>query len=356
MKLIFIIAFLSSAFLWTLPIAHSYIRLWNWSIKLLTHVGAYGSGSQGIIDAYAYLLNWYHLFINYWFFVLLAVGTLLFSLIQIIKKNTTRKIFFLLAVALCVLIQFAFIAKHYDEHYLLPTLGLFSSIFVLLFVGIKSEKTILKIVVFALIAIFTVQSLTCAIKYRTRLNDVTKNILDFNAMIHSKYPNSIYVGGIEAMPSRNSEFALFWGNDRNPGEQEELLRLYPNNLSYFCNNIDDPETVYGFGIYNFKEKLWADDLIKSNSRIIFMAPTDYNFSETPYTVKLLEKGKYSSAYLLIDSTERQANDLFQKALKLSQEKDYKQAFVYAFKSKDLHYQPQDKVDYLLYLIYRSLRN
>ncbi len=354
MKFLFLAVSAVSLFLWTIPIIPSYGWVGGWITRLLTHTGEYGSGTQGFINLSLFLLNCNIILSKCWYLMLFGLGALILSLGQIIKNPMSRGTSFFLATAFCVLVQLAIIAKHYDDHYLVAAISLFSPLFVLAYVNVKNKNIFLKATVFLCIIVFIVQSLGNALAYSKQLSGYTKAAVSFNNMIHEKYADFIFVG-VFPMPMSTSEAAFFWGNDRDNRQQDELANLYPKRLAYFLTNMND-YAPYVSGIYSIKQRVWADDLITSGARVMFVAPKGYDFSQTPYTVLPLEQGKYAASYLLVASTEKQAEMLFDAAIKLLEAGDYPQAFVLALKSKQLHYQPAGKVDYLLSVIYPRIKH
>ena len=202
--------------------------------------------------------------------------------------------------------------------------------------------------------IFIIQALGHALAYNKRLSGYTKDAVNFNNLIHAKYPGSIFVG-VFPMPMANPEGAFFLGNDWDNSQQDELSRVYPKNLAYFSGNINT-YAVYVSGIYSIGQRVWADDLIASGAKVIFVAPKTYDFFQTPYTLMPLDQGKYAASYLLVQSTEKQANDFFEAAVKLSAQGDYLHAFAFALKSRGLHYQPSEKIDFLLSILFQRIKH
>jgi len=355
MKPVFILITIVSFVLWTLPIIALYPKLWGWAIELLTHTGVYGNGDQGIIDLNAYLMTWKHLFQEFWFFILFAVGIVTISSIQLIKKREHRAVFFSWAISATILIQFMLIAKHFDEHYLVIVLNSFGPIFVAVYLQWMPKGVLGRIFILALIGTGIIQSAIITSRYASRLDHLTKAVVGFNDMVHSKYPDAIYIGSYLVSPIRSPEYALFMGNDSSGGgEKEELTRLYPKNFSFFTESRDISGTCT-YGLYDFKGPVWADDLLVDYSHIIFIN-SGYDFSDSPYVVKPLEEGEFSKAYLLVGSTEKAANAFFNAAIQELQKGDYPQAFALALKARQLHYQPQGKVDYFLSIVYPHLNH
>jgi hypothetical protein len=218
---------------------------------------------------------------------------------------------------------------------------------------VKNKNSYFKAAISLYIILFIIQSLANALVYNKQLSGYTRDAVSFNKMIHDKYLEFRFVG-VFPMPMANPEGAFFQGNDWDNNQSNELAEIYPKNLAYFSNNLN-AYAPYVSGIYSIKQRVWADDLINSGERVIFVGPKGYDFSQTPYTVIPLDEGKYAQAYLLTGSTEKMADNLFEASLKLSEKGDFPHAFAFALKSRELHYQPVQKVDYLLHLIYQSIK-
>jgi len=354
MKSLFLFASVISCFFWTISIIPSYGWIWAWVVKLVTHVGEYGSGDKGFINFHQYLVDWHTILGKCTLLILFALVAVVISLRQLIKDRSHKGAIFVLATAFCILLQLAVIAKHYDEHYLVSAINLFSPLFVLFYLNCKNKSSFFKGVVFAYIMVFIVQALGNALVYDKKLTGYTQDAVRFNNMIHAKYPNFIFIG-MFPMPMANPEAAFFWGNDRDNRQQDELANLYPKRLAYFGNNIND-YAPYVYGIYSIKQRVWADDLIKNGSNVIFVAPKGYDFSQSPYTVLPIEQAKFAAAYLLVGSTEKQANELLEVSFRLLKAGDYKDAFACALKSRELHYQPVEKADIVLSILYPHIKH
>jgi len=355
-KLLFIAVSAISCFLWSVPIIPHYAWMWHWIYQLITHTQRYGAGDQGFINPSQYIAVWQYIIVNMCSsLTFFAIAALLINLRQIIKnRSIDRGTFFLWATILCILIQFALIAKHYDDHYFVSSMNLFGPFFVLFYLNVKNKNLFFKTVISLCMMIFVVQSVGHALKFAQRLSVHTKETLRFNDMLHSKYPDFTFVG-VFPMPLSNPEAAFFWGNDRDNRQADELSALYPKNLAYFYENVND-YAPYISGIYSIKQRLWAEDLIMSGSHVLFIAPQGYDFSQTPYMVVPLEQGQYAAAYLLVKSTEKQANELFDASIKLSEIGDFQNAVAFALESRELHYQPDGRITFLLSRIYHQMKS
>jgi hypothetical protein len=339
---------------WTIPIISSFPWIGHWIVKLITHTEKYGAGRPGLLPP-AYPWNWQCIIFDVCSpLTLFAFPALLLNLWEIIRNRASKASVFFLATAFCILVQFALIAKHCDEHYLVSVMNLFGPLFVLFYLNVKNKNLFFKTIVSLCIIIFMAQSLRHVLDYNKQLSGYTKEAVRFNNMIHTKYPDFIFLG-VFPMPMLTHEAAFFWGNDRDSGQQDELSTLYPKNLAYFFDNAND-YAPYTSGIYSIKQRVWADDLIASGSRVLFVVPKGYDFSRTPYTVIPVEQGEHAAACLLVKSTEKQANDFFETSVKLLEAGDYPRAFAFALKSKELHYQPEGKIDFLLSLFYSHMKH
>ncbi len=150
----------------------------------------------------------------------------------------------------------------------------------------------------------------------------------------------------------NKDYALFLGNNTsNRVESEDIARVYPQSLYFNAEGFDSD--IYGYGIWNSKQRIFADDILASSACVIFLS--GFDFDQTPYKLRLLERSKYANAYLLVGSTEKEASVLFSLAKENLEKGNYPQAFALALKSRQLNFQPRGEVDYFLALIYSHLK-
>ena len=356
-KFLFVFVFVLSCVLWTIPVISSYALIWSWLIKLLTHVGRHGSGAQGFVMLPQYLTDWRTMLGRCGYltaFALIAGGL---SLIQAVRSRTvSREAGFFFATAFCILAQFALIAKHYDDHYLVAVISMFSPLFVFFYLSVKNKGVVFKAAVSVYIFLFIMLSIGQALIFYKQLSGFTNDAVSFHDRLLAKYPDYDLVG-IFPMPMLTPQAAFFWGNDRDTSVQDELANLYPKSLAYFDNySSTNSQAAYLSGIYQIKHRVWAEDLLEAGAQVVLLGPKGYDFSQSPYKVTLLEQGKYAAAYLLTGSTEKQADHFFVASFKLAQAGDFPHAFAFALKSRELHYQPVQKVDLLLSMIYQSIKH
>ncbi|MDE2028073.1 MAG: hypothetical protein KGK03_06520 [Candidatus Omnitrophica bacterium] len=348
MKPVAVVVTAASFMLWTIPILSSYRLLWAWLFALLTHTGHYGNGNAGFIDIKEYMATWAYIFHNYWFFVLLPAAFLLFP----------RSSFFVRAVSLMVLLQFVLIAKHFDDHYLVIAVDSLAPALVLFYLERVAGKKVFRTAALLLIIVSVIVCSIITLQYSSRIAALTREVVGFSEMIHAKYPHSIYIGSYLRLPLSTPEYALFMGNDSSGGaENQELSKLYPDYYAFFTEGKDDVPGTCSWGLWHFDRRVFADDLLKQypHRRIIFIN-SGYGFDQTPYITRPLEDGRYSHAYLLVGSQENAADSLFDMAIDAAQRSQYSQAFAFALKSYQLHYQPEGKIKYLLSILYPYVRH
>jgi len=353
-RFLFIAASVLSFVLWTIPIISSYSWIGSWVFKLTTHVGGYGSGAVGFVDWHQYLLNWHSILNRCGFLIAAAFIALIVSSWQAIRARSIQGTGFIWSTAFCILLQLSLIAKHYDDHYLVSAINLFGSFFVLFYLRLANKRSLLKAGIALCMILFVAQSLKSALAYNKQLSQHTREALQFNGMIHAKYADFMIIG-INGVPMPVPEIAFFWGNDRDRGEQDELMKLHSGYLAYFSNSLN-VDSIYDTGLYSFEKRLWAADLIAAGSKVIVVVPKGYDIAQTPYNLLPLEQGKFTNVYFLAGSTDKQANDLFEAAMQLSQNGDYARAFAVALKSRELRYRPVEKVDLLLSLLYQQMKH
>jgi hypothetical protein len=97
-----------------------------------------------------------------------------------------------------------------------------------------------------------------------------------------------------------------------------------------------------------------NDLLERFSGVIFQGDDSYgdilDVKGAPFTVRLLEKGRMESAYLLTATTEKQAVMFFAEGARFLQEGNYAQALAFAKQAKAFHYQPESSVDQFIKFI------
>jgi hypothetical protein len=325
-KNLFLRIFAVSFFVWTLPIISRYPYLLKWIYQIFTHTGIYGSGGVGIIDIHKYCSSWVNIIVGQRAFVgfLFAASVLCFW--KFARKKWDRGAFFLVATILGVLFQFAVVAKHPDTHYLLAGLGLFSALLALFYWQGPVRYVLGRGLVFVFILIFILIGTWRANEYRLNEARATKDVLAFYEHIHEKYKGFIFVG---YGPSSGLESAFSFG-DLYTGSFDELFRLYPNSFSF---------SIWANRIVNFKGRVLSNDLLAQYPGVIFQGDSDFDFSSTPFSVRLLEKGPSESIFLLTGTTEKQAIMCHLAAFHFFQTGDYGKALAWETRAKEFHYLP-----------------
>ncbi|MBF0489460.1 MAG: hypothetical protein HQL15_02420 [Candidatus Omnitrophica bacterium] len=352
---IFILTCSLSFILWTLPILYKYPVMGQWLLGILNHTGAYGMGSQGIIDWHEFFAHLFKdIFNNCWLYVLSIGGIFIYSSIQMIKNRSNRTIRFQWAAALGVLLQITIVAKHFSLHYLVPGIGLCGSVFFLFYIDKMMGNKRLKIMITLFIVLFILEnireSIVCSNKYFMLTNDIHS----FQERIYSKYPACTIIASHSKTMSLylSQNYALFFGNRYSSHrENQEILETHPHSY-YFNPDLVDSDTD-SYGIWNSNNRVFADDLLSSSACTIFIAGHD--FTQSPFLLRQIETSTYANAYLLLGSTEKEANELFSKAEDFLNKGNYPTAFALALKSRELNYQPRNKVELLMTIIYHKIK-
>jgi hypothetical protein len=115
----------------------------------------------------------------------------------------------------------------------------------------------------------------------------------------------------------------------------------------------DPR-VESYGIWDYKQRVLADDIIPSCPCAIFIKYATGDMSSYPFQVRLIDHSKFLNAFLLINSTEKLANFLFEQAMNSFQNGNFRQALMLGLKCKQLNYEPRGQLEYFLAISYQNL--
>ncbi|MBF0483294.1 MAG: hypothetical protein HQL25_01175 [Candidatus Omnitrophica bacterium] len=345
-KSVFIVLCVASFVAFTLPVLKEYRTLWYWINALSFHTGVYASGKNGFIDFSSFFINLKIMFIRYWFFMLFGCLVWVWSSWKIFKRDKAKGIFFLWSISFSVLLQFMMVAKHFSHHYMLIGISLFSSLLFLYYLTQMAKYKIGKVIAGVFIVIFSIFFIVQSFIYSNKAAVMNKEILEFRQNINSKYDKCVSLG-YYGQPVLNPEYALFFGNFFSGlSLKEELSKIYPKYL-YFNRDY--------YRIYNFKDVVFADDLLPQVPCVIFVG-NQYDFTLGPYSVELLEQGKYANVYGLVSSNEKFAQRFADIAIKELQSGNFVKALQLALQSKKLKFFPQHTIDGLISEIVKNIKN
>ena len=372
LKLLFTLVSLLSFCLWTLPIIHLYPDLWAWVKGIATHTGVYGNENQGIVnwpDIIKDILK--NILPGYWLFMIFCISAFLWSSIKIIraKKEPVQK--FLCAITFGIICQFAMVAQHYSSHYLLTGIGLFSSAFVLFYIGALAQHKTLKILTLIFILIFTLQGSIQAGIYCSKLASLTKEVSSLTQKIYAQFPGSAVIAPADTNPFFSQEHALLFANgfysrllynkSFTHKESEKLSILYPHSLYFNFDATSISNDNPGYGICDFNKRVYADDAMASypyvlllNYKFDFNYHNGFSFSNHPYSMRLIDDSKYADIYLLTGSSDKESSELLSASMAYLEKGRYREAFALALKSRELNYQPKGQVEFILSVIYNRL--
>jgi hypothetical protein len=342
-KILFVLLFGVSFVGWTWPIISKYFLVWHFISGILSHTGVY-SGQKAGRDSYNYILNWKSIFVGQGLFIMIAFVAMLFALWNLWQKKQRKASIVLFAVSLGVLLQFAVVAKYPGPHYLLPGIGLFGALLGLFYLSGHGSKEQVRQIVGVLILGTVLVGTWRALEYRSNLARLTEDIIVFYEHIHAKYQGYVFLGYYR---SSGQDAALRFGDGWNgqPALKEEMSLLFPDRFFFMWGSNR---------VNNFKDRVFLNDLLERFSGVIFQGDDSYgdilDVKGAPFTVRLLEKGRMESAYLLTATTEKQAVMFFAEGARFLQEGNYAQALAFAKQAKAFHYQPESSVDQFIKFI------
>ncbi len=340
----------------TLPIVGKYLQLFSWIGMILGHSSLYGGGSKEFFDGKYFMAHLGIMIEFYWFFIFPALGLFIWSLVRMIKNWQDRNAFFIGTLSICCLLHFAVVANHFSAHYLLPCFALFAPMLVVFYLDQAANYRIVKPLTMVLILIFMGGHAVYTMAYYKKLQAFTHEIRQFGDKISVTYPQCTIIPSTseDSLFFINEQEALHRGNAFTYRlESEDLYRLYPKSYYFFAEEVTSSEANESYGIWNFKERVYADDILAASPCAIFVKYTT-DFSLFPFQVRLLEKSKYLNALLVTGSTEKQAEYMFYLAIDSLKKKNYQQAMAWALKSRELNYKPRGQLEYLIKIIYNVL--
>jgi len=340
-KVLFAVVVAASFFVWTLPIISKYPQVWSWISGLLTHTGTYGSGKAGVIDDPGmYVLKLKSIVLGQGILSVILMAAFVLAFWKIVSKRADRGTFYFAVTMGGILFQFLVVAKHPGAHYLLPGLGLFGALLVLIYLQSASRHGWGRRITFVFILIGTLSGAWQANMYRSKLADLTGDMIAFHDQNAVKYQNCTFV---DYYRSSSQEAALFFGDGWNlsPHLGQELFRLYPDKYYYH---------LWGYRILSFNDRVWANDLLDQDQCVLFRGDGGFDFSKGPYDLQLLEKGRYESVYRLTGTTEKQAALFLGGAAQFIQTGEYAKALMCLLQARKFHYQPDSSIESLIGLI------
>jgi len=320
-KVIFVCLFVASFVLCTLPIYSKYPIIWGWISGVIMPTGGNRPGGRGIIGCF-----------------ILAALALVFW--KFFRGRWDRGISFITATLGGILLQFGAVTRHPGAHYLLPGIGLLSVLLALCYLQGAARHHLGQRLVFIFICVFIIAGAWQANDYRLKLEGLTQDILAFHDHISTRYQKDII---IDYYRSSDQQAALFFGDGWNlsPHLGKELFGLYPDKFYY---------NIWGNRILNFNDRVWSNDLLAQGPYVLFRGDGNFNFSDGPYKVELLEKGRFESIHILTGSTEKQAAIFLSGAMQLMQAGDYTKARLCLLQARHFHYQPDSSVESLMQLL------
>ena len=273
---IYFISIAISFIIFTLPIIHYYPTLFGWVKDIFFHSGRYGNGANEVFDLSSFINN---------FIILLKkepviIGVIFVSMLimfkQIINKKFDIRVKILLALISVQLLDLIMVLKHFSTHYLIPIIPTIAINIFIIFQILNLSKSLKIVIITSLI--FMCYFININMKKFALFDDSIIYISKLKAQIEPDCIN-IYSYGCNS-----NIYALKYGDDYALDRNTLLMeKLYGEQ--YFYN-------VFSKQLYNWKQIISLDTLIKSHKKLILYANEYYLSSGTPFKLKLISEGKY----------------------------------------------------------------
>lgn len=235
-KAVFVLMFLTSVGIWTIPIWPNLDHLMDWYGTVMTHTGSSGEGAKGFVDFGTLGRNFLSLMRDNAFFCFVWAGIYLMamgSLFRIFRNRLPAApdaLAFRYVLVLCsaVFVTMLLIARQTAAHYIVPTVNLLG---VLCFFACQAwlikEGIMMRAVLILLILLNTGSSLWAG----TKLAGINAENQAFSKKAYSEYGNCVVCGYYR---SSSPAFALQFG-DENQGHLayvDVLKKMYPDTVFY----------------------------------------------------------------------------------------------------------------------------
>jgi len=249
-----------SFILFTLPIAHLYIKMIKWYYSIAIHSERYGSGKVDVFNIKQLMENIIYIFQNHLFLLLLTLISLFILVIKFFKekdkfsiiKENKQLLIFLFHAGISILM----VAKHYfANRYLIPAFMLSSG--AIYFIFSELQKVNLKYKNFYFSILYTIGLITSLQVF-------------YSETQHQKYcqKESLRMLDILKKEEYNSYAKIYY--DRHSTNNTDS--------TYFYYNVRTKEYLKENGIYTTKENIFQ----QFNNKVIFYGtPFDKGYKNFP---------------------------------------------------------------------------
>jgi hypothetical protein len=239
----------------------------------------------------------------------------------------------------------------------MPAFGFFSLLFLLFYLDQKTKSKTVMPLTAAFILIFISVCVFYAVPYYEKLQVFSQDIRNLNERVNAQYSQCTII------PSTTGDMNFFLSQEEGllranatvaKTESEDLFSLYPHSYYFYSEEFTNPDPLTeSYGIWNAKQRVFADDILTACPCAVFIKYKS-DFSFYPYQGHLVDQSKYLNAFLMIGSTEKEANELFSQTLDSYKKGNYQQALILGLKSRQLNYEPRRQLEYILMMIYQDL--
>ena len=321
-KLIFLLTFCFSFFIFTLPIVTKYKKFYIWIKNLFVNSGTHGHGRENYFDLSKYLHDLYSIILNNSFLSILLMLLIITSFWKIINRKSIKpdclNIKIDITILLVFLFQYLIVAKQNASHYLTPVIGLIGIIFWLLSNTLKNTVKIRNVHIFIFLSVFILAHSTKMLNYRKILFNKNSEIQQFSSTIYNKYKNCIICG---YFPSSSKAFALDFGdtNAGNNAYKEILKKQFPNTILYH----------YWTGNFHYFGQPISFSKLKEINPCILLYGRPDSFNQKGLVLKKIETNNFEALYRVLDSHKEKAIYHLIKSKQLLSQKKIQDAYKHA---------------------------
>lgn len=271
----FILIFLSSFLLCTIPAWHAAGYFFSWLTNITTHTGTYGSGENGFVIWSEFFKHLRFLLTDNWFFTANLIILFLLLLKKIVAVQRKQQIQFLLfertlsGILLASLLELFMVSKHFGAHYVIPVHMLVVPSFLLIYIGnVKngnlkaascSKGIYLRILILVAGALLVKQSIQY--HFYPNLEQPAKEVL--RQLKDKKYDLVLFSNTITApLPQPALLFGVNYAGDCTLHYKEVAARSYP---PYYIIKENGK-------LQNFNDEFEASTVLNDSATILYYAP------------------------------------------------------------------------------------
>ncbi|MGA2910184.1 MAG: hypothetical protein ABSE04_00075 [Candidatus Microgenomates bacterium] len=274
-KIAYFFATLAALIFFTLPIYNRYSWFLDWTYSLFIHSGFYGTGDVNIVNFPLFLQSLRTILITEQFLIVITLVLAIVFIWTVIRKHKFTENRFLVALLLFFLADIIIVAKHFENHYLVPGLAMlgFSSVLILSLIKNNKIRTVASI----LVIVFAGSNFVQELKSTDGVSSYYAESIKLNEFVAKNYPDAIKVTYYR---SSSIEYALNFGN-------ELAFHRYDKQLTQMYQNS------YFYEIWNGKFYDWGNVINLPSKGNIILQGTPFEGDNLKYKPNLVIQNIYN---------------------------------------------------------------